>query len=103
MNNKTYNNGYTDEWVKYDNYDSNFIKPNKTTLEELEEGNSVKIDNSLQKFWATITKISKKYIIGIVDNEVIGREYKRGDLVIFSKKHIFDIISNDMKGEIENN
>lgn len=103
MNNKTYNNGYIDEWVEYDNYDSNFINPNKTTLKELKEGNSVKIDNSLQKFWVTISKINKKYIIGIVDNEVIGREYKKGDLVIFSKKHIFDIISNNMKKEIENN
>jgi len=103
MNNKTYKNAYIDEWVKYDNYDSSFIKPSKTTLKELEEGNSVKINNSLQKFWVTIVKIEKKYIIGKVDNEVINREYKSGDLIVFSKKHIFDIISNDLKRDIENN
>ena len=98
MNNKA----YIDEWVEYKDYESDFIKPNNNTLGELKVGYSVKINNSSQRFWVTITKIDSHFIVGKVDNKIGYKEYKLGDLVIFSKKHIHDILTTDRKLMIQN-
>ena len=73
-------------------YPDTFEAPSQSELESLTETDYAKICVSGERFWVLITKVEKNTIEGTVDNILICSDEHNlyyGDLVKFSKKHIY--------------
>ena len=68
-------------------YESTFEK-----LQQLEEGNSVKIANKYERFWVIVEEINDDNMIGIVNSILLeGTPYTINSKVVFKKEHIIQI------------
>ena len=87
---------YIDQWVnaqeKAKEFPDTFGLPEEHLLLRLRKGWTVKICNGEERFWVTVIDVDGEKIIGEVDNCLVGGyEYNYGDLVMFEKKHIYQI------------
>ncbi len=96
IKNKSHINTLTrmeDTWVNAEEMNrlhaSTFNKPTAEDLAFVKKHTFVKISNGYERFYVQITKVSSRYLFGMVSNELVNlREYNYGDIVKFKRNHV---------------
>jgi hypothetical protein len=70
-----------------------FGAPSQEALAWLAEGDYVKVcGRACERFWARIVAVNGEQITAEVSNDlVMESDYDKGDLIVFQKKHVYDI------------
>ena len=77
-------NIHVDDWLINNN--------NLSIISNLNNSQTVKISNNLERFWVKIFEINESYILGKIDNYLsFNDNYDYQDIVIFEKCNILDI------------
>lgn len=75
-----------------------FSAPCRSDLDELKEGDFVKICvNNAERLWAKIIKIAGERITGRIDNDPVftwRHDLRYGSQVIFEKKNVYQILKS---------
>jgi len=76
-------------------YPDTFGVPTNEELAGIKSGDSVKVSHNNERFWVTVTRISKKGVItGRVDNDLICvQPFKYKDRIVFETRHVYSIWS----------
>ncbi|EFC38885.1 predicted protein [Naegleria gruberi] len=74
-----------------------FGAPSREELNSIQKGSLVKIE---ERFWVKVLKVSAKYLIGIIDNDLVsGQDYTLGDLILFKKNEVYEVFSQEIEQE----
>ena len=92
---------FTDAQEMHQNNPDTFDAPTKEELAAVRKGDSVKVCHNNERFWVTVTRVSKKGVItGLVDNDLVCvQPFGYGNRVVFETRHIYSIWSAPKKGE----
>ena len=85
---------YQDNWIVQPNIYKKSITKN--------DGSIIKIESQYEKFFVEVAYIKKNGdIVGRINNHLlVEKPYKIGDLVIFQRKHIIELRTNEERHEI---
>ena len=80
-------------------FTDNWVYPEKKVTMSIYRGYGCKLVNSYEeKFWVTFIKEEKGFYLGMVNNHLFkGSQYNLGDLVVFKKNHIWDIMTPERR------
>lgn len=67
-------------------------------VEELREGDFVKLCDNGERFWVEIMRIGVYHFFGRVDNELLNEHsFQFNSLIVFKKEHVYDIVKAGLK------
>ena len=72
-------------------YPKTFFIPTDEELDNLKEGDSVKICANDERFWVTVVKVNGDDITGTVDNNLIDVDLEYGEEIEFKKENVYTI------------
>lgn len=87
---------FTDAQAIAKTYPETFEAPDQEELDKLRIGDSVKINAANERFWVTITNITKDAIMAVVDNDLVLTEkhgLSQGDFVKIQREHVYSIMN----------
>lgn len=75
-----------------------FAAPTEEDIAQIKVGDYVKVCDGEERFWNIIKKMDGDIIVAEINNKLVcGQDYNLGDLIQFSKHHIYDIESADQE------
>ncbi len=68
-----------------------FEAPTREVLGSIKVGDCVQVSNNYDRFWVKLTTVEGETLIGTIDNKLVGPLGKYGDVLMFEKRHVYNL------------
>jgi hypothetical protein len=82
---------FTDAQQVHREHPDTFDVPSDKELSEIQPGSIVKVCSGGERFWAEVKSIKDGVITAVVDNDLIQKKLRFGDVIRFQTKNVYDI------------